>query len=237
MDGGPTCGAAGGLFESQAWMLRPPPGAGQRPGRAPGRSATPRPSPPYMPTRWCTAHPRSGRRTWAGWRPPLSQRAAPGREEYRLLVRPADRLGPPRRGRMVGQLDRARPGTQLRGGDSAALRRLRPGGQAPRLPQPRRTARATLLRLVSALRLSADVPTDSLTRAAGTRRTRRDGRHCHRSCAQASKTGGNPRDGGIRVVVLITQRRQGHGRRQRCWTTRTHTTRQGLWRTLLPKRY
>src|SRR5215472_3839025 len=63
--GASTCGAAGGLFESQAWMLRPPPGAGRTPGRVPGRSATPRPSPRCIPTRWCTARPRSASRTWA----------------------------------------------------------------------------------------------------------------------------------------------------------------------------
>jgi hypothetical protein len=49
---------------------------------------------------------------------------------------------------MVGQLDRARPGTQLRGSDGAAFRRPGPGGRAPRLRQPHRATRATLRRLV-----------------------------------------------------------------------------------------
>jgi hypothetical protein len=44
-------------------------------------------------------------------------------DEYRVLVRRSDRVGRPGRGRMVGQLDRARPGTHIRGSDGAALRR------------------------------------------------------------------------------------------------------------------
>jgi hypothetical protein len=47
-----------------------------------------------------------------------------------VLVRPADRLRRPGCGRMVGQLDRARPGTHLRGSHSAALRRPGPGDRA-----------------------------------------------------------------------------------------------------------
>ena len=44
-------------------MRRPPPAAGQTPGRAPGRSATSKPSPRSTPTRPYTARPRSGSRT------------------------------------------------------------------------------------------------------------------------------------------------------------------------------
>lgn len=64
---------------------------------------------------------------------------------------------------MVGQLDRARPGTQLRGCDGAALRRPGPGRRAPRLRQPHRAARVALRGLVtrSAKRLTTNLTTTS----------------------------------------------------------------------------
>ena len=94
-----------------------------------------------------SARPRSARRTWA-WLAFAAISTSSSRPRRISSAGSASRSSrPPRRGRMVGQLDRARPGAHLRGSDGAALRRPGPGGRAPRLRQPR-TARATLLGLV-----------------------------------------------------------------------------------------
>src|SRR6266568_7596348 len=57
----------------------------------------------------------------AGFRRYLNENL-PAEENNRVLVRPADRLRRPGRYRVVGQLDRAKPGTLLRGSDGVALR-------------------------------------------------------------------------------------------------------------------
>ena len=71
---------------------------------------------------------------------------------------------------VVGQLDRGRPGTHVRGSDRAALRQPRPGSRAPRLRRPRRAAPATLRRLVTRLAKPIDAtsyPWDSWERHDG----------------------------------------------------------------------